>query len=63
MTECENVFKSDMWLFPADTDLILNVNREMVINAQRRDPLMVSCFYYVETIEGSEAPMIGFMKN
>ncbi len=47
-------------LFPADTELCLDVTREMLITAQKNDPSLAHCLYSATTTGGSQQPVAFF---
>lgn len=63
--ECENVLKciNEFDLFPADTDLSLNVTREMLTKAQMSDPSLTSCLSSVVAAEEDSKPVRFFLDN
>ncbi|XP_035851648.1 uncharacterized protein LOC118493913 [Sander lucioperca] len=65
VTECEKVSKcvNEFDLFPADTDLSLNVTREMLIDAQINDPSLTLRLSSVVAAERDSKPGVFFLDN
>ena len=63
--ECEKVEKcvDESELFPADTDLSLNVTRKMLIDAQRNDPCLTLCLSSVVATEENSKPCVYFLDD
>ena len=64
-TECKKLSKcvDESELFPADTDLSLNLTREMLIDAQKKDLSLTLCLSYVVAAEEDRKPCGYFLDN